>query len=179
MIKKISTGLIIIFIIILQTTLFQQLSINNTTPNLFIITIVSISALMGRKDGLLYAILFGVVQDIQFGGVVGFYVLVYAIIAYVSGYLYRNYYAESMMIPLIVIGLSDLFYNLVIFIFTYLLRGRLELGYYFGFIIAPEVTYTVFIGVLFYRLYIIYFNFLRMTHTKKRKGEDAFNEGDF
>ncbi len=179
MLKKSLTALIIILISVFQTTLFQHLSINNTTPNLFIVTIVSLSALMGRKEGLVYAIFFGLIQDIQFGGVVGFYVLIYASIAYVAGYLYRNYYAESMVIPLILIGLSDLFYNLVIFIFTYLFRGRLDLGYYFGYIIAPEVTYTVFMGVIFYRIYIVYYNFLRNYHKQKRKGEETFNEGDY
>ena len=179
MFKKSLTALIIIFIIVLQTTLFQQLSINNTTPNLFIITIVSLSALMGQKEGLIYAISFGLVQDILFGGVVGFYVIIYSLIAYVSGYLYHNYYAESMVIPLIVIGLSDFFYNLIIFVFTYLFRGQLEIGYYFGFIMAPEITYTVFMGVIFYRIYISYYTLLRNLHSKKRKGEDVFNEGDY
>ncbi len=172
--KKICTVIILLTVITLQTTLFHALSINNTTPNLFIITIVSISALMGRQDGLIYAIVFGLVQDIQFGVAIGFYVLIYAVIAYVSGYLYRNYYTENIIIPLSVMGLSDFFYNVLIFIFTYLFRGRLDIGYYLAYIVAPEVTYTIFVGVFLYRIYIGYFHYLRAEPSKKRKGEDLF-----
>lgn len=154
--KYIIGFMLIILIVLLQTTLFQVLSINHVSPNLFIITLISISALRGRNEGLAFGIIFGLYQDILYGEVVGFYVIIYALLAIMGSYLYENYYSESVVLPLSFIALADFLYNVYIFIFTYMFRGRLEINYYLTRIIIPEVTYTVVIGILLYRLYIVY-----------------------
>ncbi len=154
--KYIIAFIIVIITVLLQTTLFQVLAINHVSPNLFIITLISISALRGRNEGLVFGILFGLYQDILYGEVVGFYVLIYALLAIMGSYLYENYYSESVVLPLSFIALADFLYNLYIYVFTFMFRGRLDIDYYLTRIIVPEVTYTVVIGILLYRLYIVY-----------------------
>lgn len=179
MLKNFTRLGIIIVIAVLQTTFFQFININNVSPNLFIITIVSISVLQGRKEGIIYAVAFGLIQDILFGALVGYFVLIYLLAAGVSGYLYRNFYAESVVIPLTAIGLSSLGYNLIIYFTTYLLRGRIDVFYYLFVIILPELTYTVVIAVILYRLYIMYSHFIDEYEKEKRKGDDDLYEGNF
>lgn len=176
MLKNITRVLIILFMCILQTTLFQYLNINNVSPNLFIITIVSLSALRGRKEGLFYGAAFGLIQDIFYGNNVGFYILIYMLIATLAGYLYKNYYAESMVIPLVAIGVGDYIYNAIVYFFTYLMRGKIDLLYYVFNIIFPEITYTVFVAVLMYRLFILYSYMMNEYEKDKRKGDDDFYE---
>lgn len=176
MLKNLTRALIIISMIILQTTLFQYLNINNVSPNLFIVTIVSLSALQGRKEGLIYAIAFGLVQDILYGNIVGFYILIYMLIGALAGYLYQNYYTENIVIPLFAIGIGDMILNILIYVFTFLLRGKINIGYYIFKIAFPEITYTVFIAVVLYRLYMFYNHLITEYEKEKRKGDDDFYE---
>ena len=176
MLKNSTRVFIIILMSVLQSTLFQYLSINNVSPNLFVITIVSISSLRGRKEGLIYATFFGLIQDILYGNTVGFYVLIYMLIAALAGYLYQNYYTESMVIPLVAIGIGDYIYNVLVYLFTYLMRGKVDLIYYTFNLIFPEITYTLFIAVILYRILILYSQFLNEYEKEKRKGDDDFYE---
>jgi len=179
MLKNFTRLMIIIIIAVLQTTFFQFINISNVSPNLFIITIVSISVLQGRKEGMIYAVAFGLIQDILFGALVGYFVLIYLLAAGISGYLYRNFYAESVVIPLTAIGISSFAYNLIIYFTTYLLRGRIDVVYYLFVIILPELTYTVVVAVGLYRIFIMYSHYMDEYEKDKRKGGDGLYERDF
>lgn len=174
--KRVLTAIIFIATVVLQTTLFQAIAINNVSPNVFIIIIVSISALRSRSEGAVYGVLFGLAQDIFYGSVVGYYVLIYVLIAIVAGFLYRNYYPNSIVIPLTVIGVSDLVYNLYVFLTTYVLRGSIDVGYYLVHIYLPELTYTVVLSIVLYRFLFMYSRFLDNYEHDYRKGEDDLSE---
>lgn len=176
MMKNIFRALIILLVAILSATLFQSLAINNVSPNIILITIVSISVLQGREEGIIFAVFFGLIHDILYFDVVGFHVIIYVVIAYFTGYLYRNFYAESVVIPLTAIGASNLIYNIIIFLTTYMFRGSLNIFYYFYAIILPEVTYTVVVAVVLYRIFIIYSHFITEYEKEKRKGDDEIYE---
>lgn len=166
-------GLVFIVItVLLQTTLFQALAINHVSPNLFIATIIAMSALRGRQEGMAYGLVFGLYQDILYGKVVGFYVLIYVVVAIMGSYIYENYYSESMVLPLSFMAIADFMYNLYIFVFSYMFRGRLDVNYYLTRIIIPEMTYTVVIGILLYRLYIIYAAWLYARESVYSQEED-------
>jgi rod shape-determining protein MreD len=105
-------------------------------------------------------------------------VLIYLAIGSLSAYLYRNFYAESVVIPLSAIGVSSLAYNFIVYILTYLLRGKIEFFYYLIVVILPEITYTVVVAVLLYRLYIVYSHFIDDYEKEKRKGDGDLYEGD-
>ena len=49
-------------------------------------------------------------------------------------------------------AVTDFIYSMYIYVFGFLLRGRLEFGIYFTQIILPEIIYTVLITLIFYRL---------------------------
>lgn len=174
--KRFLTALIFIVTVVLQTTFFQTISINNVSPNVFIIVIVSISALRGRFEGAVYAVLFGLAQDIFYGNVIGYYVLIYTLIAIVTSFLYRNFYPNSLVIPLTVIGSANLVYNSYVFLTSFLLRGSIDISYYFVHIYLPEITYTIVVSILLYRLLFVYSQFLDEYEHDYRKGEDDLSE---
>ncbi len=176
MYKNFLRAIIIISISVLSTTFFQFLNINNVSPNLIIITIVSISVLQGRNEGVMFAVFLGFIQDILFGQVIGYNILIYVFIAYTTGYLYRNFYAESVVIPLVAIGVSDLVYTIIIFITSYMFRGSLNVFYYSYAVIFPEVTYTVAVAVVLYRIFIVYSHYIHEYEKEKRKGDGELYE---
>ena len=53
---------------------------------------------------------------------------------------------------MLLVGVSDLAYGLVVYGIQFLLRGRLDVFVYLYRIIIPEMVYTVLITVIFYRI---------------------------
>lgn len=144
--------LMVLLIFTTQTTLVHNLAIRGIVPNLILITVVACALLRGQFEGAFIGAVFGLLQDIFFGGVVGFYGGIYMFIGYFTGYLYRNFYKDSVLVPLGVMAAGDLFVNLTVYFFTFLFRGQLAFHRYLGQIILPELIYTLFIGFLLYRL---------------------------
>ena len=48
-------------------------------------------------------------------------------------------------------GVSELFYNLMYYLFFYLLSGKLNIGFYMVRFMFPRVIYTVLIAILLYK----------------------------
>ncbi len=154
MIKKWVGTIVLIFIYyLLQTTLFSHLELANVVPNLLLILTVSAGYLRGQKDGLITGLLCGLLSDIIFGSVIGLYGLIYMIIGYINGYGAHIYLRNSFYIPLALVGISDIIYGVMFYIFEFLLRGRLNFIFYFKTIILPEAVYTVIVAVVFYNLF--------------------------
>ncbi len=148
-----SGALVILMVFILQTTALQNFSIRGIVPNLIIVTTISFALLRGRIDGAIVGALLGLLQDIFYGGVVGFYGAIFMYIGFFTGFLYMNFYKDSILIPIGVIASADVLVNLITYFFTFLFRGQLKFYVYLGQIIIPELIYTILIGFLFYRLF--------------------------
>lgn len=150
--RIISTILIILICFVLQTTVFQALSLADVAPNLLLIVTVAYGYMGGEKEGIWVGLVCGLLMDLFFGSVIGLYALILMIIGFLNGLLNKIYYTDDLIIPLIIITVSDLFYNFLYYIAEFLLRGRLEFFFYLRRIMVPEAVYTVLISVLLYRL---------------------------
>ena len=103
---------------------------------------------------MIYLFFCGLLIDIFYGyeNVVGFYALLYMYIGFFNGFLYKVFYDEDIKVPMLLVGVSDLAYGLVVYGIQFLLRGRLDVFVYLYRIIIPEMVYTVLITVIFYRI---------------------------
>lgn len=150
--RKVVVTLLVIACFCLQCTLFQALSLAFIAPNLLIVVTSSFGFMRGKKEGLIIGFFAGLLIDIFYGDVLGFYALIYMYIGYVNGFFNKIFYDEDIKLPMVLITLSDLTYGLIIYLFLFLLRTRLDFGYYFIHIIMPEVIYTVVITIILYRI---------------------------
>jgi rod shape-determining protein MreD len=128
------------------------LSLAFIAPNLLIVVTSSFGFMRGKKEGLMIGLFSGLLIDIFYGDVLGFYALIYMYIGYVNGFFNKIFYDEDIKLPMVLITMSDLVYGLVIYVFLFLLRSRLDFGYYFIHIIMPEVIYTVVVTIVLYRI---------------------------
>lgn len=140
---------------LLQCTLFQSWSLANISPNLLIVFTSSIGFMRGRTEGLLTGFFSGLLIDICYGQLMGFYALIYMLVGYVNGFFQSIFYDEDLKLPMILITVSDFVYGIIIYIFLFMLRNRRDFLYYLLHIIVPEVVYTVVITILLYRLILI------------------------
>ncbi len=150
MLKVIISAFFVIISFLLQGTLFRAISLGNIVPNLMIIVTASYGFMRGRKNGLLIGFFSGLLMDVFLGSILGYYALIYMYIGYFNGIFRKAFFPEDIKLPLLLISGSDFIYNMVCYILSFLLKGRLNFGYYFLNIMIPELIYTIVITCLFY-----------------------------
>lgn len=156
MMKKMKRPLITILIVIvcflLECTVFQSLSFASISPNLLIIVTASFGFMRGKKEGMLVGFLCGIITDIFFGDLIGFYALFYTVLGYANGLFKRIFYPEDIKLPLFLIGASDFILGNTVCIFMFIMRSRFDYFYYLGHIIIPELIYTVLVTLVLYQI---------------------------
>ena len=166
--SKIVLFFTIIVSFLLQSTLLQKIAIGSITPNLLLILCVSMGLMRGRKSGLWTGFFSGLLVDLFYGSVFGFYALIYMYAGFFSGYAFRIYYDDDIKVPMALTAIMDLFYNLAVYGLQFFLRGRLGLFTYLYRIIIPEIFYTVFLTMIVYKFFY-YINHRFMSATRKER----------
>lgn len=150
--RKIVTICIILICFLLECTVFQAFSLASVTPNLLIIVTASFGFMRGNKEGMFVGFLSGLIMDIMFGDLIGFYALIYAFVGYVNGFFQRIFYDDDIKLPLILIAASDFVYGHLICILMFVMRSRFQYLYYLKSIIIPELIYTILVTLILYQI---------------------------
>ncbi len=166
MLRKIIVTIFILLCFILQCSVFNHLSFAGIIPNLMIILTSSFGFMKGEKTGMIIGLFCGLLSDIFFGDVLGFYALVLMYIGFFNGKFSRIFYPEDIKLPLALITVSDISYGFICYVFLFLLRGQLSLPYYFVKIILPEGIYTIVVTMFLYPV-ILKINSLLETREKR------------
>ena len=149
--KRICMFFLVAVCFILQNTVLKTLELGAVAPNLLLIITASFGFIGGRKEGMYIGVICGLLADIFYGQLFGYYTLLYTLIGYVNGFFHAVFYDLDIKQPMFLIALSDLGYGLVQYFFQFLLRGRFDFGFYFMNVIIPEFLYTVVLILFFYR----------------------------
>ena len=99
---------------LIQSTVLHLISIGSITPNLLLILCVSMGLMRGRKVGLWTGFFSGILIDLFYGSVFGFYALIYMYVGFFSGYAFRIYYDDDIKVPIMLTVIMDTFYNLAV-----------------------------------------------------------------
>ncbi len=159
--------ILIILAFVVQTSVFPLFGFLSVSPNLMLILVFSFGFIRGSRSGMFYGLIAGILTDLASGGPMGFYTLIFIWMGYLNGVFTKYYYEDYITLPLILCVANELVYNLYIFIFGFLIRGRLSFGYYFLNIVFPEMIFTVVMTLLIYRL-ILFFS-RRITQIQNRR----------
>ena len=155
MLSLVVSTVFVIVCFLLQSTIFHSLSMGGIIPNLMIVLTSSYGFMRGRKSGLLIGFFSGLLMDIFFGDILGFYALVFMYIGYLNGVFKKMFYPEDIKLPIALIVGSDFLYNLIIYIIIFMLRGRFQFFYYMLNIIVPEMVYTIIVTCVLYPLLLV------------------------
>lgn len=145
----------IIISFLLQTTVFRWFELAGTVPNILLILTVSYGFLKGRKAGLFVGIACGLLIDFLYGDLLGISAIIFMTIGYGNGYIGRIFNREDKIVPIVLTGFSQFAYFILYYTFNFLLRGKINIVFYFITIGLPEIVYTTLTAIVFYRL--IYF----------------------
>lgn len=150
--RSITIGIIIVVCFLLQSTVFHFLELAGVVPNLLLIVTMSFGLMRGRREGLLVGFFSGLLIDIFFGSILGPYAFIYMTLGYGNGFFHRIYYVEDVLLPMTMITLNDLIYNVIVYIVFFLMRNRLDFPTYFIDVVLPEMIYTILITLFFYKI---------------------------
>ena len=166
--KRIAIFFVVVACFIVQNTMLKSIDFGAVSPNLLLIITAGFGFAGGRKEGMYVGALCGLFVDIFYGHLFGYYTLLYTVIGYANGFFHAVFYDLDIKQPMLLIAISDLAYGLIQYFFQFLLRGRLDFGFYFTNIILPEVVYTTIMACIIYP--IIYF-VMRRIEMPENKGE--------
>ena len=106
----------------------------------------------GKREGMMVGFLSGLLIDIMFSDLIGFYTLIYTVLGYANGFFRKIFYDDDFKLPLILIATSDFLYGNIVCIFMFIMRSRFNYFYYLKSIIFPELIYTILVTLVFYQL---------------------------
>ena len=106
--RNLTISVFVVVCFVLQSTLFKQLSFDGISPNLLIVLTSAFGFMYGPGCGLTVGFFSGLLIDIFFGDVLGFYALIYMYIGYINGIFQTIFYKEDIKLPLLLITVSDL-----------------------------------------------------------------------
>ncbi|MFQ9510991.1 MAG: rod shape-determining protein MreD [Lachnospiraceae bacterium] len=153
--RIIITAVIILSAFLLQTTVFQWIPYIETVPNLLLIITFSIGFMRGRKEGMAVGFVCGLLLDLFYGDILGFYTLAFVYIGYFNGILSKFLVTDIVLLPMGLCLFSGLLYNLYIYIFGFLIRRRLDFISYVNTVILPEIILTLLATILLYGILLI------------------------
>ena len=171
--KRFLITLAIIYLcIILQTTVLTIIPIANIRPNLIIIITASFGFMRGAKEGMFVGFFSGLMLDILFGNILGFYALIYLLFGFLNGLFQQIYLDEDIKLPILLISVTSLVYGLCIYVFRFVLRGDFAFFSYLNQIILPELIYTIAATIVLYPL-ILWVNRKLIAEEKRRVSKFA------
>ena len=121
--RSIVAAILILVCFILQCTIFRAIDFGGIVPNLLIILTSSFGFMRGERTGLMIGFFCGILSDIFFGDVLGFYALILMYIGYMNGKFSRIFYPEDIKLPAALIIASDFCYGVICYV---LMRGRIR-----------------------------------------------------
>lgn len=152
--RVITLTILIIINFLIQSTVFGGYNASGITANFMLILTMSFGLMRGRKEGLLVGFFCGFLADLFFSTVLGPYMFLYMILGYTNGFFHKNYKIEDIVLPLIVIIVDEFIFNIIVYVFSFVLYNKLDFGKYLTKIILPEILITAFLTIILYKLYV-------------------------
>ncbi len=152
MIRNIVLGIFIMAAFLLETTVFKNAAVFQAAPNILLVITVSTGFMRGKKAGMITGFISGLLYDAVFGSVIGLHALLFLLMGYVAGIFYKVFFDNNVRVPLALVTVMDIAYNVVLYVIFFLMRGRTA---FFSFLlqrILPEAVFTFIITFFLYRI---------------------------
>lgn len=167
MLRKIIVTVLIFISFLLESSVFNHFELAGIVPKLTIILTSAFGFMRGEKEGMVIGFFCGLLSDVFYGDVLGFYALILTYIGFINGKFSRIFYPEDIKLPIALIVVSDLSYGVLCYILLFLLRGRFNFPHYFVNVILPEALYTIVVTVFLYPVILMINNKLEVGEKRR------------
>ena len=168
MLRVLVMAVILLANTVLQASAFPYIEILSVKPNTAILIIVSYAVLRNDIEGAIVGFFAGLLQDMFFGDYLGLYAFLGMCTGYLCGKPFKNFFKENYIPPLLLCAASLFAYEFAVYVFRFLLQGKIDIWFYFRTIILPEAIYSIILSLPIYRL-LYSLNKCLEAHTRKKR----------
>ena len=97
--------------LVLQSTVFEHITLAGIKPNLILVATVSVACLRNENEGAAYGFFAGLLQDSFFSVYIGSYVFLYTFTGYCCGLLLKSFYRENFILPMGIAAAATFIFN--------------------------------------------------------------------
>ncbi len=148
--KVLTITAILLFNIIVQSSLFPFIRIKGATPDTLMMIVVSFALQTGSISGAMIGFIGGLIQDIIYGDPLGVYAVIYMLIGFAAGYVHDKIFVDNIFFPSVFAFLGCVLKGLMLMVYMFFLRSGVTLGYSLKNLVLPEAIYTVIFAPLIY-----------------------------
>ncbi|MBC7088391.1 MAG: rod shape-determining protein MreD [Tissierellales bacterium] len=139
--------------LILQITLFNNITLFGVVPNSALVLVVVISILKGRFVGSIFGVFIGLLTDILFSTTIGINALIYFLIGYFCGFAKDNFTRDNIFTPILFTGIATIFYNSMYAVIIYFLTANVNFSFAIRNILSFEIVYNIFLVIIYYKIF--------------------------
>jgi rod shape-determining protein MreD len=115
---------------ILQSTVLHNIQLFGVTPNLILILVIAFSFLFEEKHGLVFGILFGVLQDMLFSPIIGISSAAYFGVALMASIARKYLYRDNFLSVISIAAIGTLGFNLIYWGLSSIFGGTYDVVYF-------------------------------------------------
>lgn len=147
----------IIFNLVIQTTIIHLFPIAGIVPNTALVLIIVIALKLGRVKGAIFGLTAGLFQDILFSSTIGINAFILFFIGYAVGFAENSFSRENIINPVIFTVLGTIFYNFTYSLFLFFLSREIAFMDAVKTIFSIEIVYNALFAVIYgYLVHIIF-----------------------
>jgi rod shape-determining protein MreD len=143
---------ILLIAAVIQSTIVPEIRIGSGGPDLVLMLVLSWTLLADIEEGVVWAIVGGVVQDLINGVPLGTSALALVIVAFAVNLAIRTVAWNNLIVPLPVAAVGTVVYHLILFVLLAILGRRISMLYMLTSVTLPTLVYNVVLMLVVFRL---------------------------
>ena len=136
---------------VLQYTVISRLDFLECAPNLLLVLTVTYGYSRGKNSGMIIGFFGGLMADIFYCEVIGYNALILVAIGFFAALWRSRYFSNTLFIPMTILVISDIGYNLIYYFIWYVLNSEFYFTYSVIHVMLPNFLLTIVAGLILYK----------------------------
>lgn len=149
---------ILVIAAILQSTIVPAIRVGGGGPDLILMAVLCWMLLAGTEEGIVWAMVGGIVQDLISGIPTGTSALALVVVAFGVNLAFGTIARNNIIIPPIVAALGSIVYHLILIVLLSILGHNVAIAYVLMYVTLPTVVFNFVLMLAIFRLLGIAFN---------------------
>lgn len=137
---------------ILQSTVLRYFEVFGVIPNTTLIFVIVFSFLIRERYVIYYGVVFGLLQDIFFGQIVGVAAFIYFTIGMAIFEIKRHLYRDTILSSIFLTIIGVTYYHLFYFLFMRLFDTNIGFLYILKNVYLIEIFYDITVSIILYKV---------------------------
>lgn len=129
----------------------QIFRINDALPNFGVILSIILAALSTKRNAAVFAFIYGALQDVFLGRLLGANFLIYGVLVYMTLLIIEVMFKGNFMTPIFLVGIGTLIYHILFYFIMFFFQSTIPFGLLWGKILTEMAMNTV-LGYFIYAL---------------------------